>query len=117
MPTPPSAATTAGTAASKTEAAGDFFADSAKQGTEQIISAVRQTTKLGLDAASAWLDTVAAIMPATPAASFAPFAPFAPSKAAVQQWVSTGFETAESLLALQREIASEVVNLLVPATK
>lgn len=106
MPTTPTAA------APKTDAAGDFFVDSAKQGTEQIISAVRQTTKMGLDAASAWLDTVAAIMPATPAVSFAPFGP---SKASVQQWVSTGFETAESLLALQREIASEIVNLLVPA--
>jgi hypothetical protein len=107
MPTAPSAAT----AASKSEAANTFFADLAKQTTEQFIGAVRQTTKLGLDTASAWIDTLTAVLPEAPAV------PFAPSKADVQQWVSTGFETAESVLALQREIASEIVTKLLPAGK
>jgi hypothetical protein len=99
---------TADTAASKTDSASTFVADTAKQTSDQIISAVRQTTKLSLDTASAWFDTLTAVLPAAPAVP-------ASSRAVVQQWVAASFDTAESVLAMQRELASEFVTKLVPA--
>jgi hypothetical protein len=95
---------TAGSAGSDT-----FVTDTAKQATEQIIAAVRQTTKVGLDAASTWIDTLTAALPAVPAV------PGTPSKAVVEQWVSLGFDAAENVLSLQREIASDLVTKLLPA--
>jgi hypothetical protein len=105
--------TTTGTTASatpKTDQAASFVVDTAKQSSEQILGVVRQTAKLSIDAASSWFETVASIVPLTPEL------PFAPSKAILQQWITAGYETAESVLVLQRDLASEMVSKLVPAS-
>jgi len=102
--------TTGPTASPKADRAASFVADTAKQSSEQILGAVRQTAKLSIDAASNWFETVANIVPVTPDL------PFAPAKAAMQQWITLGYETAESVLVLQRDLASEFVEKLVPAS-
>jgi hypothetical protein len=106
MPT----ATTASTETPKADRAANFVADTAKQSSEQILGVVRQTAKLSIDAASTWFETVANVVPITPEL------PFAPTKAAMQQWITLGYETAESVLVLQRDLASEFVAKLVPAS-
>lgn len=101
---------TSTTATGKTERAANFVADTAKQSSEQMLGVIRQTTKLTLDATSSWFDTVANVVPV------APDLPFGPSKATVQKWVSLGFETAESVIAMQRDLTSEIVAKLAPAS-
>jgi hypothetical protein len=107
---PTSTTTTASEATPKTDRAASFVVDTAKQSSEQILGVVRQTAKFSIDAASNWFETVASIVPVTPEL------PFAPSKAILQQWINAGYETAESVLVLQRDLASEMVTKLVPAS-
>jgi hypothetical protein len=103
----PTATTT--TATPKTDGAATFVADTAKQSTEQLLGVIRQTSKLSLDTASTWMDAVTKVLPPTPAM------PFAPSKAAIQQLVAASFDTAESVLALQRDLTTEFFAKLVPS--
>jgi hypothetical protein len=85
------------------DSAADFFTQAAKQSSEQFAKAVRQGAKFSIDATSAWFDTVAKFVPAAPAL------PFVPSEEIVKVWTDAGFDAAQNLLDLQREITGEVI--------
>jgi hypothetical protein len=91
-------------AAAAAATATDFFAQTAKQSTEQWIRALRQSANFSLEATSAWLDTVAKFVPSMPAL------PFAPSEETVKAWTNAGFDTAQNLLDLEREVTTEVIS-------
>jgi hypothetical protein len=68
-----------------------------------VLRAIRQTAGFSLEATSAWLDTVAKIVPSVPSA------PFVPSEDTVKVWTDAGFDAAQNLLDLQREMTGEVI--------
>jgi len=92
-----------GAAMPSLESAADFFTQTAKQSTEQFAKAVRQSTKLSMEATSAWFETFAKFVPAAPAL------PFMPSEESIKVWTDAGFEAAQSMLDLQREVTGEVL--------
>jgi hypothetical protein len=81
----------------------DFLTEVAKQSSEQLVRAMRQTAKFSFEATSAWLDTVAKVVPSVPAI------PFAPSEETVKVWTDAGFDVAQNVLDLQREITGELL--------
>ena len=85
------------------ESATDFFTETAKQTTDQMLQAIRQTATFSLETSSAWFEAVAKVMPAVPAL------PFLPSEETLKQLTEVGFDTAQNLISLQREIAGEVL--------
>jgi hypothetical protein len=93
------------TANSKADGAATFVAETTKQSAAQLFNIVRQSAALSMDAASAWLKTVTK-MPTGPAFSLTPV------KLTMQQLISAGFDTAETVLALQRDLAGQFVDLL-----
>jgi hypothetical protein len=83
--------------------ANDFLTEVAKQSSEQFVSALRQTAKFSFEATSAWLDTVAKVVPSVPTL------PFVPSEETVKVWTDAGFDVAQNVLDLQREITGELI--------
>jgi hypothetical protein len=77
---------------------------------EEVITSVKQTQQFTLDALTTWVDAVGKLVPKPVVL------PFAPPRSEVAEGVASAFEVAEELLALQRKFASEVVDLLLPAS-
>jgi hypothetical protein len=100
------ATATTSTSNSKVESAASFVAETTKQNAEQLFNIVRQSASLWIDAASAWLKTVTTVGPPVPALSLLPV------RSTMQQMVAAGFDTADSLLTLQRDLAGQFVALL-----
>lgn len=100
------ATATASTSNSKVDSASTFVVETTKQNAEQLVNIVRQSASLWIDAASAWLKTVTKVVPPVPAISLIPV------RSTMQQMVAAGFDTAEGLLALQRDLAGQIVALV-----
>ena len=101
--TPSSTTTSSAKAGSATATATDFFTQSAKQSSDQLVRAIRQTATFSLEATSAWLDTVAKVVPSVPSL------PFVPSEESIKVWTDAGFDVAQNLLDLQREVTGELI--------
>jgi hypothetical protein len=96
----------------KPESATAFVADTLKSTNEQTLTAVKQTTTMTMDAASAVLESFGKLTPSLPNI---PSIPFLPTKAGISQLVNVGFDATENLLSLQRGLATELVERFVPA--
>jgi hypothetical protein len=96
--------TTTTSAKAPSAAATDFFAQTAKQGSDQFVRAIRQSATFSLEATSAWLEAVAKLVPSIPAV------PFVPSEESLKVWTGAGFDVAQNLLDLQREVTGEVIS-------
>ena len=77
---------------------------------EQILSTVRKSQEIALDAIKTMVDTIQNITPKVPAVSV-PFADRLPKPEAV---VAGGYDFAEQLLTSQRKFADEVVKATAP---
>jgi hypothetical protein len=77
---------------------------------EQLLSTVRQGQQLSIDAAEAWVKAVS-VLP-TPDLPKLPGIPAVPSVQAVNKF---SFDVAADLLNAQRDFASQLTNVLVPA--
>lgn len=77
---------------------------------EEIVASVKQAQQFTLDAVSTWVDVVGKVVPEMPTA------PYMPARSEVVANLSTMFDAAEELLAAQRKFASDLVNVLVPAS-
>jgi hypothetical protein len=97
----------------KTDAGTTFVADTVKSTSEQMLTAMKQTTTMTMDAASALFESLGKFTPSLPSM---PTIPFIPSKSSILQLLNVGFDTTENLLSMQRGLASEVVERFVPAT-
>jgi hypothetical protein len=93
-----------------TDSAAKFVTDTVTQSTSQLLGALSQTTKFGLETISALVDAFSKVTPALPVL------PLAPSKSTVTEWLDVGFETGEQLLKLQHELATEAISRYAVAT-
>ena len=78
-----------------------------------MLTAVKQTTTISMDAASKLLESLGKFTPNLPSM---PTLPFLPTKASLVQLVNVGFDTTENLLSLQRGLATQVIERFVPAS-
>ena len=97
----------------KSDVGSTFVADTVKSTGEQMLTAMKQTSTMTMDAASALLESLGKFTPSMPSL---PTIPFVPTKASILQLVNVGFDTTENLLSMQRGLASEVVERFVPAS-
>lgn len=95
----------------KFDSAATFVADTVMATSEQMLTAMKQTTTMTLDAASAMLESLGKL---TPSLQEMPALPFMPAKAGMVQLVNVAFDTTENVLSMQRGLATEVVNRFVP---
>ena len=96
----------------KSDTATTFVADTVKSTNEQVLTAVKQTTTMSMDAASAMLESLEQVRAV---AAQLPTIPFLPTKAGLVQLLNVGFDATENLLSLQRGLATEVIERFVPA--
>ena len=88
------------------DSATTFIADTIKSTNEQMITTVKQVTTMTLDAASATLDSLSKLAPSLPSL---PTLPLMPSKTSIVQLMNVGFDASESLLSMQRGLATDLV--------
>ena len=77
---------------------------------EEIIATVKQAQQFTLGAVTTWVDAVRKVAPELPAA------PYLPARTDVVAGLTTMFDATEELLASQRKFASDLANVLVPAS-
>jgi hypothetical protein len=77
---------------------------------DQILSMVRKSQEIALDAIKTMVDTVQTITPKIPAVDV----PFADRLPKPQDVVASGYDFAEKLLSSQRKFADEVVKAAAP---
>lgn len=97
----------------KVETATNFVADTVKSTNEQVLSAVKQTTTMSMETASAMLESFSKLAPSLPSI---PAIPFMPTKAGLGQLLNVGFDATENLLSFQRGVATEMIDRFVPAS-
>jgi hypothetical protein len=97
----------------KSDTGSTFVADTVKSTSEQMFVAVKQTTTLTMDAASALLESLGKFMPSMPSV---PGSAFLPSRSSIVQLIDVGFDTTENLLSMQRGFAIQAVERFVPAS-
>ena len=96
----------------KVDSATTFVADTLKSTNTQVLTVVKQTTTMTMDAATSvakGLGKLTSVLPTLPGV------PFMPTKAGVAQIVNVGFDGTENLLSLQRGLTTEMVERFVPA--
>ena len=91
----------------------EFVADTVKSSGEQMMTLVKQTSTIGMDAASALFESLGKYTPRLPSI---PSLPFLPTKASISQLVNVSFDTTENLLSMQRGLANQVIERFVPAS-
>ena len=113
MPEPTTTSTrstaSAGSARSKanaTKTAAEFSAAML----DEMIASVKQAHQFTIDAVTTWVDVFGKLVPELPAL------PFVPTRSDVVEGLGTVFEMAEEFLASEHKFASELVNVLVPAS-
>jgi hypothetical protein len=77
---------------------------------DEVIASVKQAQQLTIDAVTTWVDVFGKLVPELPAL------PFVPARSDVVEGLGMVFEMAEELMASERRFASELVNVLVPAS-
>jgi hypothetical protein len=77
---------------------------------EELVASVKQAQQFTLDALTTWVDVVGKVVP--PPLAF----PFAPARSEVLEGFGTAFDMAQELLTMQRKFASELIDVLVPAS-
>jgi hypothetical protein len=90
--------------------------DQFKTAGDAFVGSLRQTQRFALDAAGRWIDVVSGAVPGLPEL---PALPGVPSKADVETAIAASFGFAESLLAVQRELAEGLLAVVpdrAPAT-
>ena len=97
----------------KSDTGATFVADTVKTTGEQMLTAVKQTTTISMDAASKLLESLGKFTPNLPSL---PTNPLLPTKASLIQLVNVSFDTTENMLSLQRGLATQVIERFVPAT-
>jgi hypothetical protein len=97
----------------KSDTGTTFVADNIKSTGEQMLTAVKQTTTITMDAASALFESLGKLTPSMPKL---PTMPFLPTKSSIVQLVNVGFDTTENLLSLQRGLTNQVIERFVPAS-
>jgi hypothetical protein len=80
---------------------------------DQVISSVKQTQQLTLDAVETWAGVVGKVIPQLPQL---PVSPFLPASSDLSETIGTGFDLAQELLATQRKFAESLLSALVPAS-
>jgi hypothetical protein len=90
-----------------------FVADTVKTTGEQMLTAVKQTSTITMDAASALVDSLGKFTTKLPSL---PAMPFLPTKASIVQLVNVGFDTTENMLSMQRGLTNQVIERFVPAS-
>ena len=93
-------------AASGASAASSFVTDTVRQSTTQLLGIFSQSTKFTFGTLSAVAKALSKVPPRRPSI------PMAPTKEALQQWLDVGFDSAEQLFKLQRELIAEMVDRL-----
>lgn len=90
-----------------------FVADTVKTSNDQMVTMMKQSATIALDAASAMFGSLGKLAPSMPPL---PGIPFMPTKSGISQLVNVTFDTTENLLSLQRGFVAEVVERFVPAS-
>ena len=94
----------------KTKADGTKAAELSAAIREELVASVKQAQQFTLDTLTTWADVVGKVVPQP--SSF----PFVPARSDVVESLGSAFDMAEELLTMQRKFASELVNVLVPAS-
>jgi hypothetical protein len=97
----------------KSDSGTTFVTDTVKTTGEQMLTAMKQTTTITMDAASALVESLGKYTPRLPSL---PTVPFLPTKASLVQMVNVSFDTTENLLSMQRGLATQVIERFVPAS-
>jgi hypothetical protein len=77
---------------------------------EQILSTIRKSQEIALDALKTWVETVQAITPKVPNVNL----PLADKLPNAHEVVSSGYKFAEEILANQKKFANEVLEAAGP---
>lgn len=77
---------------------------------DDMIASVKQAQQFTIDAVTTWVDVFGKVVPELPSL------PFLPARSEFVEGIGAVFEVAEELLASQRKFASDLVNVLVPAS-